>query len=175
MALVYLGLGTNLGDREANLRRALAELKHLGIVKSISSLYETEPVGYPNQGWFLNIACALATNLEPVALLHALKAIEGLLGRRPTMRHGPRIIDLDILLYDDRILDTAELTIPHPQMHRRRFVLQPLAEIAPEAIHPGIGQTIQALLRALPEGAAVQMVPGTTDWWRCGQRSILLC
>lgn len=154
--LVYLSLGSNLGDREAALREAITRLEANGRIVSVSSFYETEPVEFTNQAWFLNCAVALETTGSPEELMAAILRIEQQMGRKRTQKKGPRIIDIDVLLFDDVILDSSALTIPHPAMHERRFVLRPLAEIAAEAQHPVRKRTIQELLDALPAGQAVR-------------------
>src|ERR1700722_10399205 len=127
---VYLSLGSNLGDRAKNLRDAIAALRKVGIdVKRISSMYETEPVDYLDQSWFVNMAMEAETELPPAALLRALHAIETQMGSKKLIAKGPRLIDMDVLLYSNEVIDTPELQIPHPRMHLRRFVLEPLAEI----------------------------------------------
>jgi 2-amino-4-hydroxy-6-hydroxymethyldihydropteridine diphosphokinase len=154
--LVYLSLGSNLGDREARLRDAIARLQTLGRVVSVSSFYETEPVEFTDQGWFLNCAVALETTEIPEQVMEAILQIEHEMGRQRLQNKGPRIIDIDILLFSDKVIDSAELTIPHPAMHERRFVLQPLAEIAPEAWHPVLKKTVRELLDTLPAGQVVR-------------------
>lgn len=153
MPTAYIALGSNLGDRAQALCRAVDLLGGLGQVVARSSLYETEPVGFQEQPPFLNAVVALETELEPLPLLRALLAIEAELGRdraRGTPK-GPRTLDLDLLLMGDRILAQEGLTLPHPSLARRRFVLEPLAEIAPQLRHPVRGQTIAELLTMLPD------------------------
>jgi 2-amino-4-hydroxy-6-hydroxymethyldihydropteridine diphosphokinase len=151
-----IALGSNLpsayGPPEANLREALHRLAALGRVTAVSTFHATDPVGYLDQPRFLNAAALLETNLSPLDLLHALLAIEQAMGRdRSTAApKGPRIIDLDLLLYRDLILQTPELTLPHPALHERRFVLAPLAEIAPTLSHPTLHRSIADLLATLP-------------------------
>jgi 2-amino-4-hydroxy-6-hydroxymethyldihydropteridine diphosphokinase len=149
---VYISLGSNLGDREQNLHAAIDHLRKLGEVKAVSSFYETEPVEYTSQPWFLNAAVALETELMPRQLMSRLLAIEQEMGRRRTVAKGPRVIDLDILLFGRSIVETLQLTVPHPAMHERRFVLEPLAEIAPEVRHPVFKRTVREMRDALPAG-----------------------
>jgi len=163
MATAYIGLGSNLGDRLATLRAAVQRLETLGRITGVSSLYETEPVGYVEQPRFLNAVVALETAQAPITLLRSLLDIERDLGRTRSFADAPRTLDLDLLLVDDEILDTAELTLPHPRLHERAFVLVPLAELAPQMVHPGAGQTTQQLLRALPERGGVQPY-GAAGW-----------
>ncbi len=153
----YLGLGSNLGDRELNLLAAVERLRLLGDVVKISRPYETDPVGYTDQPRFLNVAVLLETTLDPVPLLAALKRVEADLGRVETVRYGPRTIDLDILVYDDLILQTPELTIPHPRLTERAFALVPLAEIAPDLAIPGTGLTARELAERV-DGRGVRPV-----------------
>ncbi len=153
---VYLSLGSNLGDREGNLRRAIDALGALGSVAAISSPYETEPVEFTAQPWFLNCAVALETDLMPKQLLARLLAVEQEFGRRRTVAKGPRTLDIDILLFGNSVMDTATLTIPHPAMHERRFVLEPLAEIAPDVRHPVFKRSIRELRDTLRAGPAVR-------------------
>jgi 2-amino-4-hydroxy-6-hydroxymethyldihydropteridine diphosphokinase len=159
--LAYLSLGSNLGDRKLHLRNALSRLGSLGRVASVSSFYETEPIEVTDQSWFLNCAATLETPLSPAQLMAALLQIEQEMGRRRTQTKGPRNIDLDILLFHDTttgeiVTDSANLTLPHPAMHQRRFVLAPLAEIAPAALHPLLHKTIRELLAELPAGQLVR-------------------
>jgi 2-amino-4-hydroxy-6-hydroxymethyldihydropteridine diphosphokinase len=163
MATAYIGLGSNVGDRMATLRTAIQRLETLGRVTRVSRLYETVPVGYLDQPRFLNAVVALETALAPADLLRALLGIERDLGRTRSFPNAPRTLDLDLLLVDDVILDTPELTLPHPRLHERAFVLVPLAEIAPETVHPGSGQTIRELLGALPDQGGVE-VSAATGW-----------
>ena len=162
-ALVYLSLGSNVGDREIQLRDALRRLVANGRVVAVSSFYETEPVEFTDQAWFLNCAVGLETTETPEHLMMALLQIEQQMGRRRIQKKGPRAIDIDILLFDEAIVDSPALTIPHPAMHQRRFVLEPLAEIAPEAQHPVLKKTIQELLDGLPAGQIVRRRPATSD------------
>jgi 2-amino-4-hydroxy-6-hydroxymethyldihydropteridine diphosphokinase len=143
---IYLALGTNLGDRPANLRAALDALEPDIHVLDKSPVYETEPWGYTDQPPFLNMVICAETDLSPKGLLRRLKDIEATLGRVPNFRNGPRLIDLDILFYDDLVLDTPPLVIPHPQLHKRAFVLVPLAKIAPTLVHPLLGLSVEQFL-----------------------------
>jgi 2-amino-4-hydroxy-6-hydroxymethyldihydropteridine diphosphokinase len=145
MSTVYLGLGSNLGDRRQNLARALDLIsQHVEIVK-LSSVYETEPVGYTRQPLFLNAVCCISTKESPEKLLTLFKEIETDMGRVPSFTNAPRVIDIDILFYDDKTISTPELTIPHPRITERAFVLVPMLEIAPELTHPENGNTIREL------------------------------
>lgn len=147
----YLSLGSNLGDREANLRAAIKALESLGDIDSVSSIYETEPVDTEvPQPWFLNCIVALRTDLMPRRLLAGALGIEESLGRRRDQEKGPRTLDIDIVLFDGLVVGGRELTIPHPAMHQRRFVLEPLAEIAPNLQHPVLKHTVTELLSDLP-------------------------
>jgi 2-amino-4-hydroxy-6-hydroxymethyldihydropteridine diphosphokinase len=154
--MAYLSLGSNLGDRQAQLREAVTRLSALGHVAAVSSFYETEPVEFSEQPWFINCAVALETNLRPLDLMAALLAIEEEMGRRRVQKKGPRSIDIDILLFDDVAMKSDELTIPHPAIQARRFVLEPLAEIAPQALHPLFHKTVLELKKAQPEGQIVR-------------------
>ena len=146
----YIALGSNLGDKEANLRRALDLLIERGVeIVKTSTFISTEPYGVTDQPTFLNGVCEVRTSLEPLALLHILLAIEQEMGRVRLRHWGERNIDLDLLLYEDVVMDTPELKLPHPDMQNRDFVLLPLAELAPELIHPAIGKSISELVICL--------------------------
>jgi 2-amino-4-hydroxy-6-hydroxymethyldihydropteridine diphosphokinase len=154
--LVYLSLGSNLGDRAANLNDAIARLKKIGDILAASSYYETEPVEFTAQPWFLNCVVALETEKMPKQVLTAVLDIEQQMGRRRNQQKGPRIIDIDILLFGSSVVDTKNLTIPHPALHERRFVLEPLAEIAPDLRHPVLKRSMRELRDALPSGQSVR-------------------
>jgi 2-amino-4-hydroxy-6-hydroxymethyldihydropteridine diphosphokinase len=164
--LAYLSLGSNVGDREAHLRDALARLGAASRVVAVSSFYETEPVEFTSQPWFLNCAVALETSQTPQQLMTTILGIEEEMGRRRVQKKGPRSIDIDILIFvtgetvtgemQDTFADSKELTIPHPAMHQRRFVLEPLAELAPDVVHPVFKKTIRELHDALAEGQVVR-------------------
>lgn len=153
MAKVYLGLGTNLGDKEANLHTAIAEInKRVGEIASLSACYVTEPWGFNSTNTFLNAVCRVDTAFSPMEVLHITQAIEKDLGRLKKSAGGQysdRLIDIDILLYNDLVLDTPVLTIPHPLMHKRLFVLEPLAEIAPELLHPVLRRPMRELFHEI--------------------------
>jgi 2-amino-4-hydroxy-6-hydroxymethyldihydropteridine diphosphokinase len=151
MKTAYLGLGSNIGDREQNLKDALAKLAAPDLrVARLSSVYETEPVGFTAQRWFLNLVVEIETELFPLQLLSRIAKIEQALGRARTVKNGPRTLDVDILLYGRAVVRSAKLEIPHPRMAERRFVLAPLAELAPELRHPVTHRSIRAMLDAAP-------------------------
>ena len=151
MKTVYLSLGSNVGGREANLEAALARLPASDLrVLRASPVYETEPVGYTAQGWFLNLVVEAETTLSPARLLSRIGKIERALGRVRTVAKGPRTIDIDILLYGNAVVRTAALEIPHPRMAERRFVLAPLADLAPDLRHPVTRRTVREMLDAAP-------------------------
>lgn len=160
-ATVYLSLGSNVGDRARNLSDAIAALPAGGVnVNKVSSFYETEPVDYLEQAWFVNCALQAATELPPLDLLQALRRIEEQIGRKKLVPKGPRLIDIDVLLYGDQIVDTAELQVPHPRMHLRRFVLVPLNEIAPNARHPLLNLGVTELLARVQDPGQVRLLRG---------------
>lgn len=148
--IVYLALGTNLGDRAANLKQAISSLTPQLDVKAKSSVYETPPWGFEDQPKFLNQVIRAKTYLEPESLLRHLKRLEVALGRKESFLNGPRLIDIDILFYDDLVLDTPSLVIPHPRLHERAFVLLPLMDIAPDLVHPVQKKTIRDLAASSP-------------------------
>ena len=145
--VVYLALGSNLGDRLANLKQAIASLSPQMEVKAKSRVYETPPWGYTDQPKFLNQVIKVNTYLEPELLFKHIKRLEHTLGREPSFPNGPRSIDIDILLYDDRVLNTPSLAIPHPKLHERGFVLMPLNDIAPDLLHPTLKKAVHEMLR----------------------------
>ncbi|MCS7043030.1 MAG: 2-amino-4-hydroxy-6-hydroxymethyldihydropteridine diphosphokinase [Bryobacteraceae bacterium] len=163
MVEAWIGLGSNLGDRRARLRSALASLARLGRLRAVSPLYETEPVGLREQPPFLNAVACLETELGPRALLDALLAIEAGQGRVRGEKYGPRTLDLDLLFYGDAVIGEPGLEVPHPRLQERRFVLEPLAAVAPALSHPGLGCTAGELLASLRDEAAVRMLEGP-EW-----------
>lgn len=157
MHVAYIGFGSNIGDRLSHIQNAINTLsKTEGItLQKISSIYKTDPVGYEAQAQFLNGVAAIQTSLSPLSLLYTLKDIETVIGRKHRIRWGPREIDLDILIYGDLCVQTEKLIIPHPEMHLRGFVLVPLAEIAPNLVHPVFQESIQTLLNRFEDGESV--------------------
>jgi 2-amino-4-hydroxy-6-hydroxymethyldihydropteridine diphosphokinase len=152
LTTVYLSLGSNLGDREGSLRAAVERLD----VRHASPIYETSPVDFTEQPFFLNMVVETATELTPLQYLARTQAIEREFGRVRGIPKGPRVIDIDILMFGTRLVQTSRLEVPHPRMHERRFVLTPFADLAPDLRHPVTGQTIREMLDALPEGDLVQ-------------------
>ena len=158
--LVYLSLGSNLGDREKYLREAISRLGELGVIRQVSAFYETQPVEVQGeQPWFLNCALAMETELTPLVFLSQVLAVEQFMGRIRREPKGPRTIDIDIVFFANDVLDTPELTVPHPAMHQRRFVLEPLAEIAPALVHPVLQRTVRDLLDSLPTDSGLVSKP----------------
>jgi 2-amino-4-hydroxy-6-hydroxymethyldihydropteridine diphosphokinase len=154
---VYLSLGSNVGDRAKNLHAAVAALQTVGVrVTRVSSFYETEPVDFLEQAWFLNCAVEGETDVPALELLRALRGIELQMGSRKLVAKGPRLIDMDILLYGSEVVDTPELQVPHPRMHLRRFVLVPLAEIAPTLKHPSWPKTVSEMVSATTDSSEVR-------------------
>ena len=158
MSKVLVGVGSNLGDREFLIRKAVEAMRDLPrtLVVRVSSLYDTDPVGEVEQPPFLNAVVWLETTLEPRELLWQLLLIEKRMGRVRSQRWGPRPIDLDLLFYDDRLIDEPDLTVPHPEAHRRGFVLLPLLELDPEFVHPSTGESIKKLIKRLPPDPPVR-------------------
>jgi len=158
MSIAYIGLGSNLNDKMANLNKPIELIEQdsrINVLKR-SSVYQTEPVGIKDQPFFLNMVLEVETQISPFELLHFLQDIERKMGRKREKKWGSRKIDLDLLLYEDQVINSAELTLPHPQMHLRKFVLIPLAEIAKDKIHPLKKQTISELLKNLKENSKIE-------------------
>lgn len=156
MATVYIALGANLGDRKTTLNSAVRRLHDLGEVTAVSSIYETDPVGFADQPPYLNAVVELSTDLSPFALLSGLQAIELVHGRERSFQNAPRTLDLDLLLYGEREIDTPQLTVPHPRMHERAFVLTPLVEIAPAVTIPGLNRSASSLLLDLQPASGIR-------------------
>lgn len=163
MATAYLSFGSNLGDRLQFLKEAIRKTggSEKVSVEKVSPIYETQPVGYEDQRWFLNLVVGIQTSLEPVPLLQFLLSIEDQMGRKREREWGRRNIDLDILLYDERVVDSAQLTIPHPRMHERRFVLTPLAQIAPGLLHPLLKKKVEELVKSCEDKSVVRLYSET--------------
>ena len=159
----FLSLGSNLGDRRGHLVKALAALKKAKVkVLRSSSIYRTQPVGYATQPWFYNQVIEVSTNLQPADLLSLIKALEKALGRQRARKNHPRTIDIDILLAEDQVMATKQLTVPHPRMGKRNFVLVPLLEIAPKAVHPLLKRPLSELYKDSRDMSAVKKIPERT-------------
>ena len=166
MITVYIALGSNLGEREENLRTALLHFPDVGIrIKRVSSVYETEPVDFLEQDWFLNAVLEAQTELDGLDLLRALRLIESQMGSRKAFPKGPRLMDLDILLYGSETIDTPELQVPHPRMLERKFVLVPLAEIAPTLRHPAWKSGVTQLLATTRDHSTVKKFLDSSSIW----------
>jgi 2-amino-4-hydroxy-6-hydroxymethyldihydropteridine diphosphokinase len=160
---IFLCLSTNLGDRATNLQHAVASMQSDVQVISASKVYETPPWGYVDQPMFLNQVLQVQTNLPPFDLLTHLKKTEHQMGRVETFRNGPRLIDIDILFYGDMVVNAPQLTLPHPRLHQRAFVLVPLADLAPNLVHPVIGKTVQQMLQAVDRSGIIPYLPPPTQ------------
>src|SRR4030042_6032080 len=156
----YIGVGSNTGDKVLNCETAISEIlkidRHRLLVRS--SFFNTRPIGYTSQDWFVNSVIKIETDLEPIDLYRMLKTIEIRLGRKETFRGGPRVIDLDLLLFDDRRIETEELQVPHPRLHERQFVLIPLSKIDQDLIHPVLEKTVGELLEEIKEDQGVEKI-----------------
>jgi len=161
--IAYIGIGSNVGDKAHQCERGISEILKLDRHRLLaqSSLYKTQPIGYSEQDWFINLVIKIETEMDASTLLCSLKEIESRLGRVKTLRWGPRSIDLDILFFNDYKIQTDELTVPHPLIQDRQFVLVPLAEIDPDLTHPVLKKTVQQLLERLKEDQGVERVPDT--------------
>jgi len=157
----YISAGSNIGDRKANLQFALTSLAQRNRVQKVSSCFETEPVGFLHQPWFMNLAVEIETPFNPFELLTVCKSIEAACGRVRTFPNAPRTLDLDILLFDDLVMSDNDLIIPHPRLAARRFVLAPLAQIAPEAVHPVFGKTVRELFEHCEDPSEVRLLQDT--------------
>jgi 2-amino-4-hydroxy-6-hydroxymethyldihydropteridine diphosphokinase len=170
MAEAWIALGSNVGDRREHLRAAVEGLRRLGEVTKVSSLYETEPVGFKEQGAFLNAVLCLQTQLPARGLLEDMLRIEAGRGRVRGERNGPRTLDLDLLFYDDAVIEEAGLVVPHPRLHERRFVLAPLCEVAPRLRHPVLKRSVVGLLEDVQDHAALVRVECCPGWMDEGTR-----
>jgi 2-amino-4-hydroxy-6-hydroxymethyldihydropteridine diphosphokinase len=158
MPNVLLGLGSNVGETLDNLREAVSRLNDICLISRVSSVYRTEPVGFADQDWFLNCALAAETSLSPEELLDRILRVEIAMGRKRSVRNGPRVIDIDILLFDNQQIEADALTVPHPRMHERAFVLYPATEVAATMQHPTLQTSIKSLLEQLPNAEQVERI-----------------
>ena len=158
MAKSYIGIGSNLGNKHKNIKKAISLLEEKAKIVKISPVYETEPVGYKKQEWFLNCCAKVKTEFSPLNLLRFLKSIEKTMKRKKTVRFGPRTIDLDILFYNNKIINKRNLVIPHPRLHERLFVLEPLSKIAPGFVHPKLKKNILELRNKLKKRKNIEKV-----------------
>jgi 2-amino-4-hydroxy-6-hydroxymethyldihydropteridine diphosphokinase len=156
---VFLGLGRNVGDRGTHLANALRRIDRIVCIEAVSSVYQTEPIGFSDQQDYWNLVASATTDLPALQLMHELLTVEGALGRDRSFKNAPRTIDIDLLLYDDVIMKSSALELPHPRMHERAFVLRPLLEIAPEAKEPGTGERYADLLTRAPRARVVAIAP----------------
>lgn len=156
MANVLIGIGSNIGERKENIGKAISLLKEKCRILKMSPLYETEPIGYRYQEWFLNCAIKVKTSLKPQELLDFLQSIEKRLGRVRTIKNGPRTVDLDMLFYGKKIINESNLIVPHPRLHKRLFVLKPLKDICPDFVHPILKKNIKGLYSAVNKIAVAQ-------------------
>ena len=161
MSVVYLSLGSNMGDKEDYIRKALKLIEDVDEIRKVSPLYQTEPMGFKDQSFFLNCVIEVQTNSNPEQLLLFLKSIEQKLGRINTVKNGPRIIDIDILFFDDFCIENDELIIPHPRLHERLFVLIPLMDVNPDVIHPLLKKTVRELYDAIQHEEMVTLYKNT--------------
>ncbi|MCX6665541.1 MAG: 2-amino-4-hydroxy-6-hydroxymethyldihydropteridine diphosphokinase [Euryarchaeota archaeon] len=161
MSVVYLSLGSNMGDKEDNIRNALKLIEDVDEIKKVSPLYQTEPIGFKDQSYFLNCVIEVQTNSTPEQMLLFLKSIEQKLGRTNTVKNGPRTIDIDILLYDDFCIKNDDMVIPHPRLHERLFVLIPLMDVNPDVIHPLLKKTVRELFDAIQHEEMVTLYKNT--------------
>ncbi|MEM0492928.1 MAG: 2-amino-4-hydroxy-6-hydroxymethyldihydropteridine diphosphokinase [Candidatus Thermoplasmatota archaeon] len=157
MSTAYLSLGSNIGDKEGNIEKAIQLLSSIGRIIKTSDLYLTEPVDYKKQDWFLNCIIALETDYDPHKLLEEIGSIESQMGRVRMIRYGPRVIDIDILFYDDRIVEDERLTIPHPRLHKRGFILRGMVDVNPDLMHPLLGKTVRELYKECEDKSMVKI------------------
>jgi 2-amino-4-hydroxy-6-hydroxymethyldihydropteridine diphosphokinase len=176
--IAFVSVGSNIGDRKANCQSGIEALaaSRAVVLKAVSKFYETEPVDYVDQDWFVNAAIRVETTLSPIQLLDTLKGIEKTAGRVDSaLRFGPRVLDLDIIFFDDRVMNTDRLVIPHPRMHERRFVLEPVCDIDPSVVHPVLQRSIRTILNDLPDDGRLRVVRLQGEASRFQGNEILFC